>query len=72
MTRGRHLLIVKIRGQGHTLDIVVKPCKHDTDRTVPCRTIKLGIHTTYDKRTTPINFQGQSSRSHARQCCLTL
>ena len=33
MTRRRILLIFKIRikGQGHILDIVVKPCKHDTD-----------------------------------------
>ena len=45
------------------VDIVVKPCKHDIDRTVPSRTIKLGTHTTYDKRTTPINFQGQRSMS---------
>ena len=33
MTGGRHLLIFKVRvkGQGHMLDIVVQPCKHDTD-----------------------------------------
>ena len=42
----------------------------DTE-TVPARTVKLGIHNTYDKRprTTPIDFQGQGSRSHATHCC---
>ena len=29
MTRGRHLF--DLQGQGHTLDIVVKPCNHVTD-----------------------------------------
>ena len=28
------------------LDIVDKPCKHDTDLTVPARTVKPGTHTT--------------------------
>ena len=40
MTRGRHLLISKVKGQGHTLHIVVKPCKHDT---VLSRTVKLVV-----------------------------
>ena len=33
MTRGRHLLIFKVRvkGKGHMLQIVVKPCNQDTD-----------------------------------------
>ena len=36
MTKGRTLLIFKVmvKGQGHTLHIVVQPCKHDTDWTV--------------------------------------
>ena len=58
-TRGRHLLIFKVKGQGHTLQILVKPCKHDTDLTLPARTVKLGTHTSYDKRVSPIGFQGQ-------------
>ena len=64
MTRGRTLLIFKVRGkgQGRTLQIVVKPCKRDTDWTISARTVKLGTHTTYDKRTTPIDFQGQGSK----------
>ena len=64
MTRGRTLLIFKVRvkGQGHTLDIVHKACRHDTDWTVWARTVKLGTHTTYDKRTNPIDFQGQGSK----------
>ena len=62
MTRGRHLLISKVKGQGHTLYIVVKPCKHDTHWTLQARTIKLGTHITYDKRKTPIDFQGQGSK----------
>ena len=66
MTRERHLLILKVKGQGHTLHIVVhivvKPCKHDTDFTVSARTVKLCTHTTYDKRTTSNNFQGQGSK----------
>ena len=36
-----------------------KSYKHDTDWTVPARTVKLGTITSYDKRTTPIDFQGQ-------------
>ena len=51
-----------VKGQGHTLHIVVKPCKHDTDLTVSARTVKLGTHTIYDERTTPIDFQGQGSK----------
>ena len=41
---------------------VVKPCKHDTDWTLLARTIKLGAHTSYDKRMTHIDFQGQRSK----------
>ena len=37
-------------------------CKHDTDRTVSARTVKLGTITSYDKRTTPIAFEGQGSK----------
>ena len=29
MTRGRHLLLFKVKGQGHTLNIVAKPWKQD-------------------------------------------
>ena len=73
MTRGRTLLIFKVRGQRlrwRTLDIVVKPCKHDTDWTVSARTVKLGTHTTYDKRTNPIDFQGHGSKVKVK--CFTL
>ena len=41
---------------------VRKACKHDRDLTVPARTVKLGTHTTYDKRTNPTDFQGQGSK----------
>ena len=41
---------------------VHKACKHDTDWTVPARTFKFGTLTTYDKRTNPIDFQGQGSK----------
>ena len=41
---------------------VVKPCKHDTDWTVSARTFKLDTHTTYGKRKTPIDLQGQGSK----------
>ena len=51
-----------VKGQGHMLDIVVKPCKQDTDWTVSARTIKLGTLTSYDKKTTPIDFQGHGSK----------
>ena len=49
-------------------------CKHDTDWTVSARTVKLGTHTTYDKRTTPIDFQGHGSKVKVtcKPCCLTL
>ena len=71
MTRGRHLLSrLGIKGQGHKLH--VKPCKHDTDWTISARTIKFCTHTstTYDKRTTPIDFQGQGSK--VKVACYTL
>ena len=41
---------------------VHKTCKHDTDWTVPARIFKLGTLTTYDKKTNPIDFQGQGSK----------
>ena len=41
---------------------VHKACRHDTDWTVPARIFKLGTLTTYDKRTNPIDFQGQGSK----------
>ena len=41
---------------------VHKACKHNTDWTVQARTFKLGTLTTYDKRTNPIDFQGQVSK----------
>ena len=41
---------------------VRKPCKHDTDWTVSARTVKLSTHATYDKKTNPIDFQGQGSK----------
>ena len=42
------------------LNIVVKPCKHDTDWTVSAKTVKLGTHTAYDKRTNPIDWFSRS------------
>ena len=64
MATARHLLIFKVgvKCQGHMLVIVVKPCKHNTDWTVSAR-IKLGTHTTYNKRTTPIHFKVRGQRS---------
>ena len=58
------------KGQGHMLNIVVKPCKHDTDWTASARTVKRGTHTSFNKRTTPIDFQGQGSK--VKVTCLTL
>ena len=49
---------------------VRKACKHDRDWTVPARTVKLGTHTTYDKRTNPIDYQGQGSK--VKVTCWTL
>ena len=46
------------------LDYVVKPSKHDTDRIVWVRTLRLGTHTSHDKRTTPISFQSQGGQGH--------
>ena len=40
---------------------VRKACKHDRNWTVPARTVKLGTHTTFDKRTNPFDFQDQGS-----------
>ena len=64
MPRGWHLLIFKVgvKGQGHMLDIVVKPSKHDTDWTISTWAIKLGTHNSYDKRMTPIDFKGHGSK----------
>ena len=41
---------------------VHKACRHDTDRTISARTVKLGTHITYDKRKNPIDFQGHGSK----------
>ena len=49
---------------------VCKAFKHDRDWTVPARTVKLGTHTTYDKRTNHIDFQGQGSK--VKVTCWTL
>ena len=51
---------------------VRKACKHDRDWTVPARTVKLGTHTTYDKRTNPIDFQGQGSKVKVTSLTLML
>ena len=37
-------------------------CKHDIDWTISARTVKLGTMTSYDRRTTPIAFEGQGSK----------
>ena len=67
MTRGLHLLIfmVRVKVQGHTLHIVVKPCKHYTEGIVSAMFVKLGTHTTYDKRTSPIAFKVRCQRSRS-------
>ena len=41
---------------------VHKACRHDTDRTISARTVKLGTQITYDKRKNPIDFQGHGSK----------
>ena len=38
-----------VKGQGHTLHIVVKPCKQDTDWNVSARTVKLGTYFLWQK-----------------------
>ena len=63
---------VKVTRYTLLLNIVVKPCKHDTDWTVSARTVKLGTHTTYDKRTNPIDFQGHGSKVKVTHCTLLL
>ena len=52
------------------LNIVVKSCKQDTDLNVSAGTVKLGTRTTYDKRTTSIDFQGEGSK--VKVTCSTL
>ena len=73
MTTGQALLIIKVRtkGQDHTLDIFVKPCKQDKDGTVWVRTVKLCTQTSFDKRTTPIDFEVQGLKVNNVKC-LTL
>ena len=51
---------------------VLKVCKHHTDWTVSARTVKLGTYTTYDKRTNPIDFQGQGSKVKVTRYILLL
>ena len=51
---------------------VHKSCKHDTDWTVSARTVKLGTHTTYDKRMNPIDFQGLGSKVKVTRFTLLL
>ena len=45
-----------------SVGLSAKACKQDTDRTVKARAVNFGTHTCYDKRTTPIVFQGQGSK----------
>ena len=66
--RGR--LFVRLSGRLSVCGFVRKACKHDRDWTVPARAVKLGAHTTYDKRTDPIDFQGQGSK--VKVTCWTL
>ena len=51
---------IAFQGQGLKvkviLDIGVNPCKHDIDKAVSARTIKLGTHTSQDKRTTLVPY----------------
>ena len=47
-------------------------CKHDTDWTVPARVVKLGTHTTYDKRMNPIDFQGKRSKVKVKRYTMLL
>ena len=61
---------VRLSGHLSVCGSVRKACKHDRDRTVPARTVKLGTHTTYDKRTNPIDFRGQGSK--VKVTCWTL
>ena len=67
--RGQHLFIYKVKGQGQTLDIVVKPCKQNKDR-ILWVTIKLSTDISYDKMMTPIDFQSQGTK--VKVICLTL
>ena len=77
MTRGRHLLISKVRGHRSRSYIRYTLLLNlvNTIQTEPLqlinKTFKLGTLTTYDKRTNPIDFQGQGqrSRSHVTHCC---
>ena len=38
----------------------------------PARTVKLGIHATYDKRTNPIDFRGHGSKAKVTRKTLLL
>ena len=51
---------------------VHKACRHDTDRTISARTVKLGTHITYDKRKNPIDFQGHGSKVKVTRYTLLL
>ena len=64
--RGRLSVCLLVRPSVH------KACKHDTDWTVPARTVKLGTLITYDKRTNPIDFQRQGSKVKVTRYTLLL
>ena len=55
------------------LNVGVVPCKGDTGQTVFAKTVKLGIHTSKDKRATPfVKVRGQRSKSMLKIVKLTI
>ena len=65
MTRGRHLLVFEGQGSevkvAHLTLLINLETKYK-DRFISARTVKLGIHTFYGKRTTSTDFQDQGSK----------
>ena len=51
---------------------VHEACRHNTDRAVTARTVKLGTHIPYDKRKNLIDFQGHGSKVKVTRYTLLL
>ena len=75
MARGQPLLLFTVRGKETRSHAIIKRYfyqdvftifngKQDEDIIILVKTVKLDIHTSYEKRMAPIAFQHQSSRSH--------
>ena len=62
MVRGRTLLILEVKGQGHNGHIWKYACEHDSDLTIVCFLVKLGRHFSHGERMNRVDFGSQRSK----------